>query len=71
MNLIWIALAFGIATMIVGYVSSAERWERFVGSIQYGYVYTLGHAIFTALIFAALYYLVLLFGRWAWTLTVW
>ena len=71
MNLIWIALALGTATMIMANVSSAERWERFIGSLQYGRVYIISHAIFTGLILAALYYLVLLLGRWAWTLTAW
>jgi hypothetical protein len=33
MNLIWLALALGIATMLMGYFSSAQGYESFIGSL--------------------------------------
>jgi hypothetical protein len=45
------------------YFSSAKRYESFIGSLQYGPVYILGHALFTTAIFSGLFYVVLLIGR--------
>jgi hypothetical protein len=61
----WTALALGIGTMIIGYISSARRWEAFIGMLQHSLLYSLGHVIFTALVFGMLFYAVLYLGRWA------
>jgi hypothetical protein len=62
-SLVWIALALGFATMILGHVSSATHWERFISYLQRGFVYALGHAIITASVFAVPFYAVLLIGK--------
>ena len=63
MSLIWFALAFGIATTLMTYFASAKRYESFLGSLQYGPVYILSHALFTTAIFSGLFYVLLLIGR--------
>jgi hypothetical protein len=60
-----LALALGIATMLMGYFSSAKRYETFIGSLQHGVGYTVGHATFTTAVVSALFYVVLFLGRWA------
>lgn len=62
--LAWMALALSVATMIMGYISSATRFEAFIGSLQHGLLYTAGHAIFTTAVFTALFYAALALGRW-------
>ena len=63
----WIALAAGIATMLMGYFSSATRYEAFIGSLQHGAFYTIGHALFTTVVFSVLFYIVLWLATWAFT----
>jgi hypothetical protein len=46
--------------------SSATRYESFIGSLQYGLLYTVSHAIFTTAIFIGLFYIVLLVASWLW-----
>jgi len=62
-SLILIALALGFATMIMGHVSSAAHWERFISYLQLGFIYAVGPAIFTTVVFALPFYAILLIGR--------
>jgi hypothetical protein len=65
-SIIWLALALGIATTLMSYFSSATRYESFIGSLQYGLLYTVSHAIFTTAIFTGLFYTVLLVASCLW-----
>jgi hypothetical protein len=63
MNLTWIALALGIATTLVSYVSSAGRANNFTDSLRYGLSYVFANALFTAAIFSGLFYILLWIGK--------
>jgi hypothetical protein len=64
-TLFWFALALGLATTIMGYISSAAQWHAFVGMLRDGPIFTASHAVITTAILSALFYAVLAFGRWA------
>ena len=64
MSIIWLALALGIATTVMGYFSPATR------SLQYGLLYAVSHAIFTAALFTGLFYIVLLVAGWLYGLAL-